>query len=113
MSDLSRASHWRQRADELRAIIARLHARDEREPLLALAGDLDRMAERLERREKSKGYSYGPALRESGRRSISSALASSSAASSSILARYTAANSGASFRNCRAFSRRYSASARR
>jgi hypothetical protein len=55
MSDLSRASHWRQRADELRAIIARLHARDEREPLLALAGDLDRMAERLERREKSKG----------------------------------------------------------
>jgi len=55
MSDLSRASHWRQRADELRAIIARLHTRDEREPLLALADDLDGMAARLQRGEESKG----------------------------------------------------------
>jgi hypothetical protein len=55
MSDLSRASHWRKRAVELRAIITRLHAGEDREPLLALADDLDRMAERLERREKSKG----------------------------------------------------------
>ena len=55
MSDLSRASHWRQRADELRAIIARLHTRDERERLLALADDLDGMAARLERGEASKG----------------------------------------------------------
>jgi hypothetical protein len=55
MSDLSRASHWRKRAVELRAIITRLHAGEDREPLLALADDLDRMAERLEYGEESKG----------------------------------------------------------
>ena len=55
MSHVSRASHWRQRAEELRAIIARIGAKEDGEPLLALADDLDRMAERLERGEESEG----------------------------------------------------------
>ena len=56
MSDLSRASHWRQRAEELRAIVERLPTEEaHRATLRELADDLDRMAERLKRREESKG----------------------------------------------------------
>jgi len=44
-----------QRAEELRALVARLKTKDAREPLLALATDLDRMVERLERRTKREG----------------------------------------------------------
>ena len=54
MSDVDRASHWRQRAEELRTIIERLQTEEARAPLQVLADDLDCMAERLERREKPK-----------------------------------------------------------
>jgi hypothetical protein len=51
MSDLDRARQWRQRAEELRTTVK---TEDARKPLQVLADNLDRMAERLERRERPK-----------------------------------------------------------
>ena len=55
MSDLSQASRWRRRAEEIRAVVARMKTEDARQPMLTLAADLDRMAEQLERPETFKG----------------------------------------------------------
>jgi hypothetical protein len=53
MSDLSRAEHWRQRAQELRAIADSVQAHDPtREKLMQFADDLGEMAEDLECAEK-------------------------------------------------------------
>ncbi|MDB5409583.1 MAG: hypothetical protein JWL84_4495 [Rhodospirillales bacterium] len=52
MSDISRAGHWRQRAEELRTIADGTHETAARSSLIAVADDLDRMAERLERGAK-------------------------------------------------------------
>lgn len=49
MTDLDRAHHWRQRAEELRTIAENMRFKDAKDSLLQLADDLDRMAERLER----------------------------------------------------------------
>lgn len=50
MSDLERAEHWRQRAEELRVIAESMKTKDAKADLLMLADDLDRMAEWLEKR---------------------------------------------------------------
>jgi hypothetical protein len=55
MTDVSRAAHWRQRAEELRTIAESMRNRSASETLFQLATELDGMAERLERREKPKG----------------------------------------------------------
>jgi hypothetical protein len=49
MSDITRARHWRQRAEELRTIADGMRTRSVQENLRDLAADLDRMADRLER----------------------------------------------------------------
>jgi hypothetical protein len=54
VSDLSRAEHWRQRAEELRTIADHMQTEDARETLLYFATDLDAMAERLEHSESPK-----------------------------------------------------------
>jgi hypothetical protein len=48
MSDITRASHWRQRAEELRTIADGMRETVARSSLMTVADDLDRMAERLE-----------------------------------------------------------------
>ena len=53
MSDLDRARQWRKRAEELRTIAETMHVKDARDTLLGLADELDRMAERLEGRERA------------------------------------------------------------
>jgi hypothetical protein len=55
MTDVSRAAHWRQRAEELRTIAESMRNRSASETLFQLATELDGMAERLERREKPRG----------------------------------------------------------
>ena len=49
MSDLERAEHWRQRAEELRAITESMKTADAKADLWRLAVELDRMAEWLEK----------------------------------------------------------------
>ncbi|HEX6841795.1 MAG TPA: hypothetical protein VF113_09700 [Stellaceae bacterium] len=49
MSDLERAEHWRQRAEELRVIAESMKTKVAKADLLALAEDLDRIADRLEK----------------------------------------------------------------
>ena len=44
-----RARHWRERARELRAIATTLRTKAGQGELLALADELDRMAERIEK----------------------------------------------------------------
>lgn len=48
MSDLERAEHWRQRAEELRVIAENMKTKDAKADLLLLAGELDHMADRLD-----------------------------------------------------------------
>lgn len=55
MTDISRAAHWRQRAEELRTIAESMRNRSASETLFQLATELDDMAERLERRERPRG----------------------------------------------------------
>ena len=50
MSDLERAEHWRQRAEELRVIAENMKRNDAKADLLVLADELDRMAHRLDKR---------------------------------------------------------------
>ena len=49
MSDLERAEHWRERAEELRVIAENMNTTDAKADLLQLARELDRMADRLEK----------------------------------------------------------------
>jgi hypothetical protein len=50
MSDLERAEHWRQRAEELRVIAENMKTKDAKADLLVLADELVRMAQRLDKR---------------------------------------------------------------
>jgi len=58
MSDLTRAQHWRKRAEELRTIADGMRTRSVKDNLRDLAEDLDRMADRLER---GRGLTAGAA----------------------------------------------------
>jgi len=49
VSNVMRAKHWRQRAEELRTIADHLGPRKARDELRKLADDLERIAERLEK----------------------------------------------------------------
>jgi hypothetical protein len=55
MSDISRAKHWRDRAEELRTIADATRSETARDWLIDIANDLDLMAARLEQGGAGQG----------------------------------------------------------